>query len=372
MEQRKKTRQVKVGGVRIGGNAPISIQSMTKSDTRDIPKTIKEIGALEKAGCEIVRVAVKDKEAAEAIREIKKRMKVPLVADIHFNYNLALLAIKNGADKIRLNPGNIYKREELEAVVKAAKKRKIPIRVGVNSGSVSGLRSQVSGLKRNEIADLLVKSAVDYIRLLEKMDFYDIVVSLKASDTLTTIEAYRKISKRIDYPLHLGVTAAGPVESGLVKSSIGIGILLLEGIGDTIRVSLTGNSCDEVIAARNILSALRLRNFGPDIISCPTCGRCQVDLRKIITEIGSRVKAQGSRHKFTLHPSPFTQMFKIAVMGCEVNGPGEARDADIGVACGKGYGAIFKDGRIIKRVEESKIAEQLIRLCAGQNILSQL
>ncbi len=345
--------QIKVGNVKIGGGAPISIQSMTKTDTRDVLATAKQVKELERSGCEIIRVAVKDFEAAKAIKAIKRKINLPLTADIHFNYKLALCAIENGADKIRLNPGNIYKENEIKEVVKLAKKRKVPIRVGVNSGSIPspfplpiGERVRVRG--RNS-ADIMVKAALDYIKILEGMDFYDIIVSLKASSVLSTIEAYKLFSKKSKYPLHLGVTAAGPVSTGIVKSSIGIGALLLDGIGDTIRVSLTGDPVEEVIAAKNILQALELRNFGPEIISCPTCGRCQVGLEKIAEQIRSMLEVQGSR-----------QNVKIAIMGCEVNGPGEAKEADIGIACGKGTGVIFKKGKIIKRVKEKDIVRELL------------
>ncbi|HAZ09772.1 MAG TPA: 4-hydroxy-3-methylbut-2-en-1-yl diphosphate synthase [Candidatus Omnitrophica bacterium] len=344
-------RQIKVGNIKIGGGAPVSIQSMTKTDTRDIPGTIRQIKELEKSGCEIIRVAIKDLEAARAIKAIKRKINLPLVADIHFDYRLALRAIENGADKIRLNPGNIYKEDEIKEVVKLAKKRKIPIRVGANSGSIRD--------KGKSAAESMVKSAIDYIKILERMDFYDIIVSLKASSVLSTIEAYKLFSKKSKYPLHLGVTAAGPVSTGIVKSSIGIGALLLDGIGDTIRVSLTGDPVEEVIAAKNILQALELRNFGPEIISCPTCGRCQVDLQSIAEQISSRLKAQGSREKYNLFPRALS--FKIAVMGCEVNGPGEAKEADIGIACGKGTGVIFKKGKLIKRVKEKDIVKELLK-----------
>jgi (E)-4-hydroxy-3-methylbut-2-enyl-diphosphate synthase len=355
------TRQIKVGGVKIGGGAPIVIQSMTKTDTRDVSKTIKQIKELEDAGCEIVRVAVRDFEAAKAIKDIKKKTRIPLAADIHFDYRLALRAIENGADKIRLNPGNIHRAEEIGEIVRLAKKRKIPIRVGVNSGSIRGkgprttrVRDrQESRVKGNIVVESMVKSAMDYIKILERMDFCDIIVSLKASDVVSTVKACRLFSKKSDYPLHLGITAAGPVSTGIIKSSIGIGALLLEGIGDTIRVSLTGDPVEEIIAAKNILQALGVRKFGPEIISCPTCGRCQVDLQKIAEQIQSRTTNDERRT---------TKMsnLKIAIMGCEVNGPGEAREADIGVACGKGSGVIFKKGKIIKRVKEKDIVKELL------------
>ncbi len=330
------TREIKVGKIRIGGGAPVSIQSMTKTDTRDVLATVREIKELEQAGCEIVRVAVKDFQAAMAIKKIKKRTKIPLVADIHFDHRLALLSMENGIDKIRLNPGNIYKEEHVLEVARLAKKKHIPIRVGVNSGSVKVKAKKVR-------AGHLVNVALDYIKILEKARFYDIIVSLKASDVLMTIEAYRQFSKESRYPLHLGVTASGPVSKGLVKSSIGIGALLLEGIGDTIRVSLTGHPCEEVEASKNILQALNLRQFGPEIISCPKCGRCQVDLEKIVSELESSVS------RLTCHASRKSWP-KIAIMGCEVNGPGEAKEADIGIAFGKAKGALFKKGKIVKTV----------------------
>ena len=326
------TRQIRVGRIKIGGGAPIAVQSMTKTDTRDVAATVSEIKELERAGCELVRVAVKDFQSASALKKIKKKVRIPLVADIHFDYRLALEAIEYGADKIRLNPGNIHKEAQVREVARLAKKRRVPIRVGVNSGLVKG----------ND----LVKPALDFIKLLEKAKFYDIIVSLKASDVLTTIDAYRRFSKKSKYPLHLGITAAGPLATGLVKSSIGIGVLLLEGIGDTIRVSLTAHPCEEVIAAKNILQTLGLRRFGPDIISCPTCGRCQVDLQKIVSDLEKRITQ--------------TNSIKIAVMGCEVNGPGEAKEADVGIACGKKSGVIFKKGKIIKRVKEKDIVKKLL------------
>lgn len=349
------TRQIKVGNVKIGGGAPISIQSMAKTDTRNISETVSEIKRLERSGCEIIRVAIKDFKAAEAIKAIKRKINLPLVADIHFDYRLALSAIENGADKIRLNPGNIYKEEEIKEVVKLAKKRRIPIRVGANSGSI---RDRVKGeaweAHNGTRVNDMVKSVLDYIKILEGMDFYDIIVSLKTSDVFSTIEAYRLFSKRSKYPLHLGVTAAGPASTGIVKSSIGIGALLLEGIGDTVRVSLTGEAVEEVVAAKNILQALGLRKFSPEIISCPTCGRCQVDLQNIVKEFEKRYTLYAIRYMQKKFP-------KIAIMGCEVNGPGEAKEADVGIACGKGTGVIFKKGRIVKRVKEKDIIKELLK-----------
>ena len=341
------TRQIRVGKIKIGGGAPIVVQSMTKTDTCDVAATVSEIRELERAGCELVRVAVKDFQAASAIKKIKKKVKLPLVADVHFDYRLALEAIECGADKIRLNPGNIHKEQHIIKVARLAKKTRVPIRVGVNSGSV---KCQVSGVKG--MASSLVKTALDFIKILEKAKFYDIIVSLKASDVLTTIDAYRRFSKKSKYPLHLGVTAAGPISTGLVKSSIGIGALLLEGIGDTIRVSLTAHPCEEVVAAKNILQAVGLRRFGPEIISCPTCGRCHVDLRDIVKKIEARVRCQVS--------GVTGENLKIAIMGCEVNGPGEAKGADIGIACGKKSGVLFKKGKIVKRIKEKDITKELL------------
>lgn len=356
------TRQIKIGNLKIGGGAPIVIQSMAKTDTRDVQATVRQINDLEAFGCELVRVAVKDFQAASAIKKIKKKIGIPLAADIHFDYRLAIAAIENGADKIRLNPGNIHKEEQIAEVARLAKKRKVPIRVGLNSGSIEGVKRQVSphrrgtgqaGVKESKPADLMVRSALDYIKILEKVRFYDIIVSLKASDVLATVEAYRKFSRTSGYPLHLGITASGPIAAGLVKSSIGIGILLSEGIGDTIRVSLTGEPCEEVVAAKNILQALDLRRFGPEIVSCPTCGRCQVDLQRIVREIETFYTLNAIRYT----PKKFP---KIAIMGCEVNGPGEAKEADIGIAFGKGAGVLFKKGKTLKRVKEKDAIKELM------------
>ncbi len=337
---RRRTRQINVGGVKIGGNAPVSIQSMVKAHTSDIKAAVSEIKRLENAGCEIVRVAVKDSRDAAAIKAIKRGIKIPLVADIHFNYRLALEAIINGADKIRLNPGNIHSDGEIARVVKAAKLARIPIRIGVNSGSSARL----------------VEPVLKYIKLFERMNFHDIIISLKASDVAATVHAYREMAKRCDYPLHLGVTAAGPYDSGVVKSAIAIGALLLDGIGDTIRVSLTADPVEEVIAAKRILASLNLRRFGPDIISCPTCGRCQVDLGRIVRDIESEVS---KCHSFRV-----SRPMKIAIMGCEVNGPGEARAADIGIAFGKNSGMLFKKGKIIKKIAAKDAVKELIK-CVG-------
>ncbi|MFA5146113.1 MAG: flavodoxin-dependent (E)-4-hydroxy-3-methylbut-2-enyl-diphosphate synthase [Candidatus Omnitrophota bacterium] len=357
--KRRRCRVVRVGGVKVGGDAPVSVQSMTKTKTSSLEDTVRQIKALEKAGCEIVRLAVKDPDDAKALKEIKRRTDIPVVADIHFDHRLALESIKSGADKIRLNPGNMRKVDEIREVVRSAKRAGIPIRIGVNSGSVLPVHGPRSTVHGKNVASGLVEAALRYVKLFEEMDFYDIIISLKASDVVSTIDAYRRIAARCDYPLHLGVTAAGPHDSGIVKSSIGIGTLLLDGIGDTIRVSLTADPVDEVIAARRILSAVGLRRFGHDIISCPTCGRCQVDLGRIVRELERKLTAQSPKPK-AHGPQPLT----IAVMGCEVNGPGEAREADIGIAAGKGSGVLFRDGKILKRLKEKDFVKGILKLIA--------
>lgn len=342
MIKRRKTRQIRVGGVKIGGNAPVSIQSMTNTYTSDVKATVAQIKRLERCGCEIARVAIKDRKDALSVKSIKKRINIPLVCDIHFDYRLALACIDAGADKIRLNPGNIRKPDEIASVARAASRVRIPIRVGVNSGSAG-----------SNAPDALVSAASQYIKVLEDMDFHDIIVSLKASDVISTVESYKKMSKACDYPLHLGVTAAGTHERGIIKSSIGIGSLLLDGIGDTIRVSLTADPAEEVIAAKGILSALGLRRFGPEIISCPTCGRCQVDLIEIVKKLENAI-----------HSTPYAIRkghLTIAVMGCEVNGPGEAREADIGIAAGKGSGVLFIKGKAVRRVKEKDFVKELLK-----------
>jgi (E)-4-hydroxy-3-methylbut-2-enyl-diphosphate synthase len=354
MTIRRRTRQIKVGGVKIGGTAPVSIQSMTKVETSDIRAVVGQIKELERCGCEIIRVAVKNIKDANAVKIIKKQIGIPLVCDIHFDHRLALLSIKNGADKIRLNPGNIRKREDIGEVIRAAKRARIPIRVGVNSGSIGG-RGPVSGGRGPGASKSFTGAAVDYIKMFEALDFHDIIISLKASGVEDTVEAYRKMAAICDYPLHLGVTASGPYESGVIKSSIGIGSLLLDGIGDTIRVSLTADPVEEVIAAKRILSAVGYRNFGPDIVSCPTCGRCQVDLGGIVKELERRLTTYNLQ---LTTKSPL----KIAVMGCEVNGPGEAKEADVGIAFGKGSGILFKKGKILKKVTVKEAVSELLKL----------
>jgi (E)-4-hydroxy-3-methylbut-2-enyl-diphosphate synthase len=364
MIQRRKTRQVKVGAVRIGGGAPVSIQSMAKTDTRNVAATIRQIKKLESAGCDIVRVAVLDMAAAKAIKAIKKKIKIPLVADIHFQHKLAIEAIKAGADKIRLNPGNIQRKEDIAEVIKLAKKRKIPIRIGLNSGSLPDVPSPYPLPKgERERVRGMVDATLNYIKLFESLDFHDIIVSLKASDVAVTIDAYRRMAKLCDYPFHLGVTAAGSPECGIIKSSVGLGALLSEGIGDTIRVSLTGEPEAEVRIAREILSSLGLCRKAVDIVSCPTCGRCEVDLVKIVKEVEEKLSqatpqlcSGQASHKSQVNIKPV----KIAVMGCVVNGPGEAKDADIGIAAGKGCGMLFRKGKAVRKIKESDFVKVLL------------
>lgn len=346
------SRQVSCGNVLIGGGAPISIQSMTNTDTRNIADTVGQIARLTDAGCDIVRCAVPDMEAAAAFGQIKKLVKVPLVADIHFDYRLAVAAIENGADKVRINPGNIGSRERVKAVVDAARSRQIPIRIGVNSGS---LEKEILEKYQGVTAEGLAESALKNIELIEDMGFTDLVLSLKSSDVRLNFQAHKLVIEKMGYPLHIGITEAGTVESGKAKSAIGIGALLLSGIGDTIRVSLTGDPVNEVFYANEILKALDLKKNSIHFISCPTCGRCGVDLAKITTEVEKALKPIEDSMKKNNVPS-----ISVAVMGCAVNGPGEAREADFGVACGKGKGLIFRKGETVKTVREEDIARELI------------
>ncbi len=346
------SRQISCGGILIGGGAPVSIQSMTNTDTRSVADTVSQIEKLAEAGCDIVRCAIPDMEAADAFGEIKKKVNVPLVADIHFDYRLAIAAIKNGADKVRINPGNIGSSDRVEAVIEAAKERQIPIRIGVNSGS---LEQEILEKYRGVTAEGLAESALKNIRLVEDMGFFDIVLSLKSSDVRLNYQAHKIIRERMDYPIHIGITEAGTVQGGKVKSAIGIGALLLEGIGDTIRVSLTGDPVNEVHFAAEILKALDLRGSVIRFISCPTCGRCGVDLAQITAEVETALKPIEDKLRSNHAPS-----ITVAVMGCEVNGPGEAKEADFGVACGKGKGLIFKAGKTIKTVKEEDLAKELI------------
>ncbi|WP_349763195.1 flavodoxin-dependent (E)-4-hydroxy-3-methylbut-2-enyl-diphosphate synthase [Fusobacterium sp. SYSU M8D902] len=340
------SRVVKVGDILIGGGNPIIIQSMTNTVTSNVEATVEQISKLEKAGCQMVRMTINNEEAAKAITEIKKRVNLPLCADIHFDYKLALLAMENGIDKLRINPGNIGSDDKIKIVVQMAKEKGIPIRIGVNSGSIEKHILEKYG---KPTADGMVESAMYHINLLEKNGFNDIVVSLKASNVKMMVEAYRKISKLVDYPLHLGVTEAGTAFQGTVKSAIGIGSLLVDGIGDTIRVSLTEDPVEEIKVAKEILKVLGLIEAGVEIVSCPTCGRTEIDL----IGLAKRVEKEFENEKRKL---------KIAVMGCVVNGPGEAKEADYGVAGGKGVGVIFKKGKIVKKVEESEILIELKKL----------
>ena len=342
---RRITREVNVGGVALGGAKPVVIQSMCNTDTRDAKATAAQILRLEEAGCEIIRVAVPDMDAAEAIAEIKKNIHIPLVADIHFDYRLALKCIENGIDKVRINPGNIGSRDRVRAVADAAKDRGIPIRIGVNGGS---LEKELVAEYGGATAEALVKSAMRHVEILDDVNFSDIVVSIKVSSVPTMIEAYRMFSKQSDIPLHVGVTESGTERMGTIKSSIGIGTLLSEGIGDTIRVSLTADPVREIYAAKDILRTLDLRESGVEFVSCPTCGRTQIDLIGIANEVEGRLLNVDKN-------------IKVAVMGCIVNGPGEARDADIGIAGGNGVGMIFKKGEILRKVPEDRIVDELFK-----------
>lgn len=344
MINRKETKKVYVGNVPIGGNSFISIQSMTNTNTKDVKSTVSQIKKLENAGCDIIRMAVNDLEDAAALREIKKEINIPIISDIQFNYKLALAACENESDAIRLNPGNIGASWKVKEVVEACKFHNIPIRVGVNSGSVKQeFLDKFNGVNASSIC----YSALEEIELLEKNNFYDIAVSLKASSVNLTIESYRKFSEMSNYPLHLGVTEAGSPKKGIVKSAIGIGTLLAEGIGDTIRVSLTSDPLEEVIAGKDILKALDLKREGIDLISCPTCARTKVDLIEIVNKAEEKLYSMDKN-------------LKVAIMGCPVNGPGEAREADIGIACGHGEGLIFSKGEIIKKVPEDMLLSELL------------
>jgi len=342
---RRKTTQIAVGKVKIGSNSPISVQSMTNTDTADVKATVKQIKALEKAGCELVRAAVPNMEAAEAVGKIKKSIDIPLIADIHFDYRLALKVIDKGIDGLRLNPGNIGNKERIETVVKAAKDKKIPIRIGVNAGS---LEKDILERYSHPTAEAMVESALRHIRILEDLDFHEIKISLKASDVWKTIQAYRLLAKKVDYPFHIGITEAGTIFSGTIKSAAGLGILLSEGIGDTLRVSLTGDPVEEVRVGWEILKAMKLRERGVNIISCPTCGRIKLDIITLANEIEKRL-------------SHITKPINIAVMGCVVNGPGEAVESDIGIAGGDGVGLLYIKGKPAKKVKEEDIVEAIVR-----------
>ncbi len=337
------SRAVKVGNITIGGGAAISIQSMTTTDTRDVAATVRQIKALTQKGCEIVRVAVPDELAAMSLADIKKQIEIPLVADIHFNYKLALMAIENGVDKVRLNPGNIGSFERVKVVVDALKARNIPLRIGVNSGSIEKkIRDRFGG----PTPHAMVESALSHINLVEKCGYDQIVVSLKSSSVIDTVTAYREMAKRVDYPLHLGVTEVGSLFNASIKSAAGIGALLIDGIGDTIRVSVTGDPTDEIDIAKAILRATERRQFGINIVACPTCGRCNVDLIKLLEQV---------EREFANVEKPLT----LAVMGCAVNGPGEAREADIGLAGGVDEMLLFVKGKVVKKVPIAQVFDEL-------------
>jgi (E)-4-hydroxy-3-methylbut-2-enyl-diphosphate synthase len=342
---RLKTRKIKVGNIYVGGDAPITVQSMTNTDTRDVASTVKQILSLEAAGCDIIRCAVPDMEASNALKQIVSQIHIPLVADIHFDYKLALSSINNGVAALRINPGNIGNIDRIKAVAEAAKEKGIPIRIGVNSGS---LEKDILKKYNHVCAEALVESALRHVEILENLNFNDIAISIKSSNVMQMIESYRLISKKISYPLHIGVTESGTLWRGTIKSSVGIGSLLCEGIGDTIRVSLTGDPVEEVKVGREILKSIGYINEGVEFISCPTCGRTQIDLIGIAKEVEERV-------------SKLKKNIKIAVMGCAVNGPGEAREADIGIAGGNGEGLIFRKGEIIRKVKEENLVEELMK-----------
>lgn len=342
---REKTKVIDIGGVKIGGGNPIAIQSMTNTKTENVISTVIQIQELEDAGCHIIRVAVPSMEAARAIKSIKKQIHIPLVADIHFDYLLAIAAIENGADKIRINPGNIGSRQKLAEVVAACKARNIPIRVGVNSGS---LERELLAKYGGPTADALVESAVNQCRAIEELGYDNLVVSIKSSNVNRSVEAYRKVSELLTYPMHLGITEAGTLWAGTIKSAVGIGAMLTAGFGDTLRVSLTGDPKEEIKVGRQILKAAGLMDDGVEFISCPTCGRTEIDLIGIAKEVEARCEH-------------IKKSIKVAVMGCAVNGPGEAREADIGLAGGKGMGIIFKKGEIIKRVPEDQLVDELMK-----------
>jgi (E)-4-hydroxy-3-methylbut-2-enyl-diphosphate synthase len=343
--KRRKTRQFKIGDVSIGGDAPVRVQSMTKTATKDIVATVDQIKRLEEAGCEIVRIAIPDKDAVEALGEIKKQVDVPLVADIHFDHKLAIASAEKGIDGLRINPGNIGSEKRVREVVRAAKDHSVPIRIGVNSGSLERDLLRKYGEASPEA---MVESALRCVRILEDMDFLLIKISLKASDVIRTLKAYSLLADRVDYPFHAGITEAGSLVPGTVKSSVGLGLLLSQGLADTIRVSLTAPPEEEVRVGYLILSSLGIRQRGPNIISCPTCSRCEVDLVKILSEVEKQL-------------SVLRKNIDVAVMGCMVNGPGEAREADIGLACGSKVGVLFKKGKIFRRLREEEMTTRFIR-----------
>jgi (E)-4-hydroxy-3-methylbut-2-enyl-diphosphate synthase len=350
---RRVSKQLNIGGVKVGGNAPIVVQSMTNTFTQDVPATVKQIKQLQEVDCEIVRVAVPDMDAARAIKDIKKKIRIPVIADIHFDYRLALAALESGIDGLRLNPGNIGEPDRVKKVVIAAKERGVPIRIGVNAGSLSAkkpvldFRIKPENATHQSIPHRMVDAAMEHIKILEELNFDLIKVSLKAFDVPTTVAAYKAIAGKIPYPLHIGITESGPRNTGVIRSSVGIGTLLYLGIGDTIRVSLTAHPREEVIAGWEILKSLNLRQHGPVLVSCPTCGRCEVDVVRLASQVESEL-------------TKIRKPIRVAVMGCAVNGPGEAKDADIGVACGKGKAILFKKGKQAGTIAEEDIVQVLM------------
>ena len=342
--KRRLSKEVSVGSLKIGGNNPISIQSMTNTDTRDAKATIDQIKRLEEVGCDVVRVAVPDMEAAKNIGEIKKNVNIPIIADIHFDYRLALEAIDQGVDGVRINPGNIGSIDRVKMVVNKCREKNLKIRIGVNGGS---LEKELLEKYGSATAEALVESAMGHVKILEELDFHNIVISLKSSDIYKTLDAYELIAKKVDYPLHIGITESGSVKKGTIKSSIGVGALLLKGIGDTIRISLTGDPTEEVIVGKEILRSLDLLNDKIKVISCPTCGRCNIDLISVVNEVEEKI-------------NKVDKDITVAIMGCAVNGPGEAKEADIGIAGGKGEGLLFKKGEIIRKINGDKLVDELL------------
>jgi (E)-4-hydroxy-3-methylbut-2-enyl-diphosphate synthase len=346
MIKRRKTKKIKVGDIYIGGNAPIAIQSMCNTDTRDIDATVRQTRELIQAGCEIIRVAVPDMEAAKALGKIKKQINIPLVADIHFSAEYAMEAINQGVDKLRINPGNIGSEEKVKMLVEECKKKKIPIRIGINAGSLE--KEILKKYKGKATAEGMVESAMGHIKILEENDFYDIAISLKANDIERTVEAYRFLSKKVDYPLHIGITEAGTTFRGTVMSSVGLGVLLYDGIGDTMRVSLTANPIEEVKVCWEILKSLELRKKGISVTSCPTCGRTEIDLVSLAEKVEKSLEG-------------IEKDIRVAVMGCVVNGPGEAKEADLAIVGGKGVGLIMKKGELVKKVDEKDLLKEFMK-----------
>lgn len=344
MYKRRPCREVKVGSLKIGGDNPISIQSMTNTDTRDAKATIAQIQRLEEVGCDVVRVAVPDMEAAKNIGKIKSNVNIPVIADIHFDHRLAIEAINQGIDGVRINPGNIGSIEKVKEVVNLCKEKNLKIRIGVNGGS---LEKELLEKYGHATAEALVESALGHVKILEDLDFYNIVISLKSSDIYKTLEAYELISQKVDYPLHIGITESGSVKKGTIKSSIGVGALLLKGIGDTVRISLTGDPCEEVVVGKEILRSLGLLNDKIKVVSCPTCGRCNIDLISVVNEVEEKI-------------NHLEKDITVAIMGCAVNGPGEAREADIGIAGGKGEGLLFKKGEIVRKINGNDLVKELL------------